>query len=98
MSLTLFETFSQIDPYVRFNDGVHVISAGEIRTMADPADLTEYAIGSDGSGRLVVYRLNLRGAAVLPPAYIEEKDRERRTLTDSVANRADFAAGFHGFL
>jgi hypothetical protein len=98
MSLSLFETFCQIDPYVRFNDGARVTTAGQIRLMADPSDTTEYVLGTDGSGRLVVYQLSLRGYAVFPPAFVEEKSSDQPVVTDPIRKRSDFAAGFHGFL
>jgi hypothetical protein len=99
MSLSLFETFRQIDPYVRFTDGTSIATAGAILESIDPSDPTEYVMMSDGIGRLLIYRLDVSGRVIFPPVYVEEKTAEPRgTLAAILPQRRDFGPAIHGFV
>jgi hypothetical protein len=97
MSLTLFETFRQIDPYVWFTDGASLATAGAILESLDRSDPTEYVMMADGVGRLLIYRLDVRGRVIVPPVYVEEKiAAPRGTLAAIRPQRRDFGPGMHG--
>jgi len=99
MSLTLFETFRQIDPYVRFTDGTCIATAGAILESIDPSDPAEYVMMADGIGRLLIYRLDIRGRVVFPPVYAEEKtSAPPGTLAAILPKRRDFGPIIHGFV
>jgi hypothetical protein len=73
MPYTLHETLRQIDPYVQLSDGESVATVEHRLMFVDPHDLTQYALGVDAVGRLVIYRLNLRGYLISPAAFVEVK-------------------------
>ena len=53
MSLTLFETLSQIDPYVKLNDGTRITTVKKLLTCVDPSDPAEYVLTADAVGRFL---------------------------------------------
>jgi len=73
MPYTLEEVLRQIDPYVQLNDGVCVSTVACRLMSVDCSDLTEYALGVDAEGRLLIYALDLRGFPIRPPVMIEQK-------------------------
>jgi hypothetical protein len=73
MSLTLQETFRQIDRFVNLSDGLAVRPVAEWMMMIDPSDPTEYVLSVDGMGQLMIHQLDLRGWAISPPAFVEQK-------------------------
>jgi hypothetical protein len=99
MSLTLFETFRQLDPNVKFTDGTIVETAASILARIDRCDPAEYVLMSDAVGRFVIYRLDFSGRAMFPPVYVEAKsDAPHGTLAAILPKPRDFGASLHGFV
>lgn len=96
MPYTLHETLRQIDPFVHLNDGQTVATVEQRLMSVDPRDLTEYAIGVDFAGRLVIYRLNLRGYLISPAAFVEVKPPDRPR--SSKVRAADFGTLLAGYV
>ena len=90
MPYTLVETLRQIDPYVQLNDGQTVATVAYRLRSIDPRDLTEYSLAVDAAGRLLIYRLNLRGFLIRPPVFVEQKSVPPIRFPRPRANPADF--------
>ena len=96
MPYTLIETLRQIDPYVQLNDGVTVATVGCRLQTVDCRDLTEYALGVDSAGRLLIYELNLRGFPIRPPVLVEQKPPLPLHSPQVRHDRADFGFSITG--
>jgi hypothetical protein len=73
MPYTLSETFHLMDPYVQLNDGSTVATVAHRKLLIDHTELTEYSLEVDSAGRFLIYRLDIRGFRIHPPAFIEQK-------------------------
>jgi hypothetical protein len=73
MPYTLSETFHLIDPYVQLSDGQTVATVAHRKMMIDHSELAEYSLEVDSLGRFLIYRLDLRGCRIHPPAFVEQK-------------------------
>ena len=98
MSLTLFETLNQIDPYVKLNDGTRIATVKKLLTCVDPSDPAEYVLTADAVGRFIIYRLDIHGRATSPPCYVEEKSGALRGAIAPAQVPPNFGAPLHGFV
>jgi hypothetical protein len=98
MLYTLFETLRQIDPYVQLNDGMSVASVRSRLMNVDPTDLTQYALRVDGMGRLLIYRLNLRGFPIQPAAFVEEKAKVVSNSHNAGSHALEFGFSIPGYV
>lgn len=98
MPYTLFETLSQIDPYVQLNDGQSISTVATRLLSIDHSDLAEYAIGVDAVGRILIYRLNLRGYPIRPPAFVEQKPAVTIPAKKPELKPSDFGFSLPGYV
>ena len=74
MPYTLFETLSQIDPYVQLDDGLSVATVRDrVASLEGFGEEDEYVMYVDAAGRLLIYKLDYRGRLIRPAAFVEHK-------------------------
>jgi hypothetical protein len=96
MPYTLVETLRQIDPFVQLTNGNTVAEVCHWLKSADSNDQTEYAMTVDSVGRLLIYRLDLNGRIIRPPAFIEEKPAAKIPPAKQQGKPTDFGFSILG--